>query len=218
MCTSGTTGFPKVIPYTKKMMEQVTKTMDSFVVLADVQGTEEKPANTYNLFPATLPNLGFWQCTQLSNYDWIRNFDLGNAPEGFLPKVFESYKPNLIAGLSETLSKVIKETPKELLKEVRQVITGGGPALQDLVELVEKELPNAKLLSVYGMTETGICFVTKYGEREKGYVIPEDIKVEIIEDEIVINGFKTGDIGSINDEGRIDLGISRLVEKQKFCK
>lgn len=214
--TSGTTGPNKVMPYNNEKMARVARTMELMVRLADVEGTKENPCNSFNFFTAKLPNLGFWQCTMLSNFNWIRNFDIGDAPIELAWKIFGSYRPNLLAGKSADLSNLILKTPPELLKDVKQVITGGGPALMDLVELVEK-MPNAELLSVYGQTETGICFITEYGKRKEGYVIPDDVKVEIKDGQLIVNDFETGDLGSINRFGKIDLGITRISKRETIC-
>lgn len=137
-------------------------------------------------------------------------------PLEFVWKLFESFPPSLVAGKSATLKDMIARTDMALLRELKQVITGGGPAYADLAEIV-KTLPQAKLLSVYGQTETGICFVTEYDKRDEGYVIPEDVKVEVRDGQLYVNDFETGDNGSINEFGKIDLGITRIGVRTTIC-
>lgn len=213
--TSGTTGVPKAIPYGREKMDKLKEVMDDLIVIGKVGGTEENPVNTYSFFPMTVPNLGFWQTTQLSKYPHIRHFDVGGTPIELVYKLFEFYPPNLIAGLPKKLEEVVSKTEPKLLKSLNQVVTGGEAATMELVELVKK-LSNTELLSIYGMTETGICFVTEFGKREEGYII-KHAKVEIKDDEIIVNGYPTGDLGSINKFGKLDLGIVRIKDKAKFC-
>lgn len=215
--SSGTTGPQKVIEYTKEDMLFIEKQMDYILECSKFEAVEGRQRITFNLFPNSRPNLGFWQVTQLGQYEWIKHFDAGEKPMEEVFELWAEFKPELFIGPPSKVHKFIEAAPAELLSELKIVITGSDRPTKELEELI-KSKTGAELIAVYAQTETRTTFMTEYGKMSEGYMINHPLKkLEIIDEEVVVDGFKTGDTGGINKFGKLDLDVMRICDKEKFC-
>lgn len=189
-CSSGSTDTPRIIPWHNKgyqyELEYSYKTQ-SGITPAD---------STWNVLPLWAP-LG--QQVFNSAYDIGATFYILDQPYRNWPE----YNPTFLSGSPNVLNRLVDETavPYDTLS-IREIRANSAPLYKELKQKVQNFF-NCITTDCYGMSEVGSISAQTYPQKygSVGFINPER-NVEFGDDgEIIVDGFPTGDVGYIDQDG-----------------
>lgn len=188
-CSSGSTEQPRIISWHKAGYEYELE------YSYKIQSGITKNDSTWNYLPLWAP-LG--QQVFNSCYDIDATFYVLNRPYSNWPK----YLPTFVVGSPNVLLRIVRETdePYETMS-IREIRANSSPMYKDIKQEIQSYF-NCITTDCYGMSEVGSISAMTYPQKfgSVGFV-NEGRHVEIIDGEIVVEGFHTGDLGHIDDDG-----------------
>ena len=216
--SSGTTGTPKFIEYGAEEFKRIELQTDYFFVNT---GFDFKGKNSYSIFPTPVPNMASFQAIDLNRK--TKHLDIGNlllkieTTKPLIDGLFAKYPPNLIVGDAVKMLGFLQSLSEGQLSTIEHITTGSNKPPIKLKEYCDEK--GIGMSSIYGRTEEAVALITEKDKWEEGYTFKNrpDLKFEIVNGEIVINGENTGDMGIINEFGKLDLDISRTEPLEKTC-
>lgn len=222
MYTTGTTGIPKGVCLTHASVNQALKNIINYVGY-DSSQKEVVSLPIYHNF-----GLGHIYCSHLTGgavfiQDGIK------SPKSFF-KVFESGEYNgtpLTPSMLKILLGRYREKFIPILQKLSYVVVNSEPLPEEITKDIVGNCPSLKLMFYYGLTEASrSTFITLSDEEENYYKsvgkpTSENVRIKIIDGEICISGdhlfqkywnniienniiddwFKTGDLGLIDQRG-----------------
>jgi phenylacetate-coenzyme A ligase PaaK-like adenylate-forming protein len=137
--------------------------------------------------------------------------------------LMEEIKPQAIVSMEKTAKELILKSDSETLANLKNIICTNGLSVEG-AEWFESQ--GFSPWATYGLTEARMAFLTEKNWKD-GYVIHKDCGVEFKEEdgELVLysenypKGFKTGDLGTVEDFGdyqKIGFIIRRKNGTEKF--
>ena len=189
-CSSGSTDKPRIIPWHKDgynyELEYSYKTQ-SGITPAD---------STWNVLPLWAP-LGqqvFNSCYDIGATFYVLNKPYDNWPD---------YNPTFLAGSPNVLNRLVEETKTPYTNlSIREIRANSAPLYKDIKQKVQTFF-NCITTDCYGMSEIGSISAQTYPQKygSVGF-INEGRDVSISESgEIIVEGYNTGDIGYIDEDG-----------------
>lgn len=190
ICSSGSTDKPRIVPITKQQYE-----VDGLDNNIQIHANLCNKDSTVNFIP-------LWVCigfqTFSACYKYGATYHVLNNPWKDWPTVNPTFiigSPNVLNGMMET------DVPYENMT-IRHIRTVGAPMYKDF-KIKAQQYFNCITTDSYGINEIGTISIMHYPQKYNsvGFVLD---KIDIIfedDNEIIVNGFATGDIGHIDKDG-----------------
>ena len=188
-CSSGSTDKPRIIPWHKSGYEYELE------YSYKTQSGITKNDSTWNCLPLWAP-LG--QQVFNSCYDIDAGFYVLKEPY----KNWPVFNPTFVVGSPNVLLRIIQKTEVPYTTmSIREIRANSSPMYKDIKQAIQTYF-NCITTDCYGMSEVGSISAMTYPQKfgSVGF-INEGRNVEIVEGEIVVDGFHTGDLGHIDDDG-----------------
>lgn len=190
ICSSGSTDKPRIVPITKRQYD-----IDGLDNNIQIHAKLNENDSTVNFIP-------FWVCigfqTFCACYKYGCTYHVLENPW----KTWPSVKPTFVIGSPNVLKAMMDPDVPYDTMSIRHIRTVGAPMYKEL-KLKATSYFNCITTDSYGINELGTISIMHYPQKHGsvGYVL-DKIDVNIAQDsEIVANGFPTGDLGYIDDEG-----------------
>lgn len=203
--TSGSTGKPKTIELRKEHMLASARATVSFL------GLSVKQKALLVLSPQTIGGKMMIVRSILTGMELY----IGDVTTNPLKETNHAF--DFVAMVPMQLQRVLEETP-EKLSSIQQLIIGGGPMSNSLIEAVQSS--STRIYHTFGMTETisHIALKSINHPQKKTYELLPGVSIETDNDRLVINWpeigvnqLKTNDIVSIENNGFSWLGRADFV-------
>ncbi|XP_039481350.1 4-coumarate--CoA ligase 1-like isoform X1 [Drosophila santomea] len=172
LCSSGTTGLPKAVCISNRALFSATDMMNSEVVVFAASGLDWYSGLRLFIWSTVVG------CTRI----------ITNKP--FSPKYFvklvEKYRINTVILPPRHMSSLIAfpGATKEALASLRSVTYGGGFTSMATLKKMQELCPNAKLVSVYALTEVGVVsYNIGLGNVNTAGKLRSGIKIRIVDDD-----------------------------------
>lgn len=189
ICSSGSTEKPHIVPLTE---EQYNKT--GLDINIQIHGKITNNDITINCIP-------LWVCIGFQTfalcYKTGATYYVLDDPWTSWPNV----NPTFIIGSPNVLNKLMQTTVPYENKTIRHIRTVGAPMYKDF-KIRAQEFFNCITTDSYGINEIGTISIMHSPQKYNsvGHVL-DNIDLEIKDKEIIVNGFATGDLGHIDEDG-----------------
>ena len=182
LCSSGTTDKPRIIPWTKEIYDRQFWQYKNYLELNDNE--------------RTMTPVSFWSCFGQEIFNVTCDID-----GQFVicdPQDWPQVNPTWLAGSPASILHMTKVSGNSNVHHIR---TNAAPMPQPWYEKI-KRCFGAHVVHCYGLNETGtaVSMVEEWREGSSGKANP-GMDVKIVDNEIVVNKFASGDLGYIDDDG-----------------
>jgi len=189
-CSSGSTEKPRIIPWHKSGYDYELEY--SYKTQSGISSLD----STWNVLPLWAP-LG--QQVFNSCYDIDSTFFILNHPYDNWPK----YCPTFVVGSPNVLLRIVRETrmPYEKMS-IREIRANSAPMHKTIKQEIQNYF-NCITTDCYGMSEVGSISAQTYPQKYGSVGFVNEGRDVVISDdgEIIVDGFSTGDIGYIDNDG-----------------
>jgi acyl-coenzyme A synthetase/AMP-(fatty) acid ligase len=189
ICSSGSTEQPRIVPLTEQQYN-----VNGLDVNIQLHGKITQNDITINCIP-------LWVCIGFQTfalcYKTGATYYVLDDPWQDWPTI----NPTFFIGSPNVLNKLMQTDVPYKNMSVRHIRTVGAPMYKDF-KIKAQQYFNCITTDSYGINEVGTISIMHHPQKydSVGHVL-EDIDCKIVEGEIVVNGFATGDLGHIDDDG-----------------
>ena len=190
ICSSGSTDEPRIVPITEKQYN--IDGLDNNIQIHANLGIND---STVNFIP-------YWVCIGFQTfcicYKYGCTYHVLEQPW----KTWPSVNPTFVVGSPNVLKAMMNPTVPYDNMSIRHIRTVGAPMYRELKERATSYF-NCITTDSYGVNELGTISIMHYPQKHGsvGFVL-DKMDVTIAEDnEIIANGFATGDLGHIDKDG-----------------
>ena len=190
ICSSGSTDKPRIVPITKQQYD-----IDGLDNNIQLHANLTDKDSTVNFIP-------YWVCigfqTFCACYKYGATYHVLKDPWKHWPKV----RPTFVIGSPNVLRGMMDPSIPYDNMTLRHIRTVGAPIYKDL-KIKAQQFFNCLTTDSYGVNELGTISIMHYPQKYNsvGYLL-EGMNVTFADDkEIIVNGFATGDLGHIDEDG-----------------